>query len=320
MSKRILVAYASGSGSTREVAAAIGEALAEEGAPVDLKAVQDVTSVADYSALVVGSSIRGGRWLPEAVTFVAEFADALATRPVAYFTTCLAMMKDTDENRRRTLAYMDPILALAPSVMLADIGLFAGSLDATRQIAIPGTPGPYGDFRDWTAIRTWAKNLLPTLTAVEADPAAPSVRMASRLLSESIETPLFWSEMADANLADANFERGNLIGAHLAGADLSGAQLSRAILNGSTLTSATLRGADLSGADLHWTNLRGADLGDANLQLAMLGWADLTEANLNGATLTLAAYNEFTRWPEGFSPDDAGCRYVGRARTVDEEE
>ena len=70
MSKRILVAYASGSGSTREVAAAIGEAVAEEGAPVDVYAVQDVTSVADYSALVVGSSIRGGRWLPEAVDFV----------------------------------------------------------------------------------------------------------------------------------------------------------------------------------------------------------------------------------------------------------
>jgi menaquinone-dependent protoporphyrinogen oxidase len=320
MSKRILVAYASGSGSTREVAAAIGEALAEGGARVDVEAVQDVSSVADYSALVVGSSIRGGRWLPEAVTFVAEFAGALAARPVAYFTTCLAMIKDTDENRRRTLAYMDPILSLAPSVMLVDIGLFAGSLDASRQIEIAGVPGPYGDYRDWEAIDAWAAKLLPTLMQAEADADAPSLRQASDLLSESIETPLFWSELADAELADANFEQGNLIGAHLAGADLSDARLSRAILNGSTLTNATLRGADLSGADLHWSNLRGADLRDANLQLAMLGWADLSDANLTNATLSLAAYNEFTRWPEGFSPDEAGCRYVGRARRPQVEE
>jgi hypothetical protein len=53
---------------------------------------------------------------------------------------------------------------------------------------------------------------------------------------------------------------------------------------------ANLRGANLRGADLRYADLRGADLRGADLR---------------GADLRYAAYNTYTRWPEGFDCEKA---------------
>ena len=64
MSKQILVAYATGAGSTAEVAAAIGDVLAQSEARVVVQEVKEVEQVDEYSAVVVGSSIRVGEVTP----------------------------------------------------------------------------------------------------------------------------------------------------------------------------------------------------------------------------------------------------------------
>jgi len=91
------------------------------------------------------------------------------------------------------------------------------------------------------------------------------------------------------------------IRANLSGADLSGADLSKADLSWVNLSGADLSGADLSGADLGRANLSKADLSWANLSGANLSRADLGRANLSGAN-----YNEYTVWPEYFSPPMSG--------------
>lgn len=73
--------------------------------------------------------------------------------------------------------------------------------------------------------------------------------------------------------------------------------------------------ANLALANLSQADFRGARFIDANLQGAMLNRADLSGADLRGAdlygadmrnaTLTGIRYNERTRWPAGFTPDDA---------------
>lgn len=326
MTQPVLIAYASGSGSTREVAAAMGATLNEQDIETDVRGVNEVESLQGYRAVIAGSSIRLGRWLPEAVAFISDFSQALGDLPVAYFTTCLTMIEDTPENRATVMAYMEPILALAPRVKPIAVGLFAGSLNPTLQQLIPAEVGPYGDHRDWAAIRRWAASLgevLRTAPAPDANatqdnafqdeadawPVTPEYEKAA---DESGRAPgeFFWTQMPQADLRGALLEGANLIGANLTGADLTGAVLRYAILNGSTLTQAVLYGADLSGADLHWADLRGADLREANLQFAMLGWSDLRGADLTDARLSLARYNEHTRWPEGFSPEEAGCRFM----------
>ena len=139
MTIRILVAYASGTGSTGEVAEAIAEVLRQGGADVDVRAVQDVQDVASYGAIVLGSSIRVGRWLPGAVEFLEDFRRELSSIPVAYFTTCLTMVEDTEDSRRIVLGYLEPVLALAPEIKPVGLGLFAGSFDPQQRLIMPLT-------------------------------------------------------------------------------------------------------------------------------------------------------------------------------------
>ncbi len=70
VNNRILVTYATCAGSTAEIATAIAETLAARGYSIDLKPVNEKPDLSGYAAVVLGSAIRMGRWLPEAVDFV----------------------------------------------------------------------------------------------------------------------------------------------------------------------------------------------------------------------------------------------------------
>jgi menaquinone-dependent protoporphyrinogen oxidase len=158
MKDKILVAYASRAGSTGEVAEAIGQVLCEAGAAVDVRLAKEVTDLSPYRAVVVGSGIRVGKWLPEAVQFVERYQEALSRVPVAYFLVCLTLKEDTEENRRTVAAYLDPVRDLVQPV---DVGLFAGAMDYAKlpfifRLMMKAMKSPEGDFRDWEAIRDWA--------------------------------------------------------------------------------------------------------------------------------------------------------------------
>jgi len=155
---KILVAYASRAGSTGEVAEAIGKVLCDGGAAVDVRLAKEVTDLSPYRAVVVGSGIRVGKWLPEAVEFVEGHREALSRMPVAYFAVCLTLREDTEENRREVAAYLDPVREVVQPV---DVGLFAGVMDYSKlpftfRLMMKAMKSPEGDFRDWEAIRAWA--------------------------------------------------------------------------------------------------------------------------------------------------------------------
>ncbi len=69
MRERILVAYASRKGSTAEVAAAIGETLRMRGFDVDVASVNDHPSATGYAAVLIGSAVNAGQWLPTRHSF-----------------------------------------------------------------------------------------------------------------------------------------------------------------------------------------------------------------------------------------------------------
>ena len=165
MGNKILVAYASACGSTGQVAEAIGQELCSAGAEVDVRLAKRVSDLSPYQAVVLGSAIRMGRWLPEAVKFVETHQETLQRMPVAYFVVCLTMKDDTPENRREVTAYLDPVRAQVKPVAE---GLFAGVLDARKLSLLPrlimqAMKSPEGDFRNWQAIRAWATDLRPAL-------------------------------------------------------------------------------------------------------------------------------------------------------------
>jgi menaquinone-dependent protoporphyrinogen oxidase len=69
---KILVTYATCTGSTIRVAETIGSTLSQKGALVDVMPMNKVKDLAVYEAVVAGSAIQDNKWLPEAVFFVQE--------------------------------------------------------------------------------------------------------------------------------------------------------------------------------------------------------------------------------------------------------
>src|ERR1039457_2993594 len=82
---RVLVAYATEHGSTRGVAERIATRLAEAGAQVDARPVDDVDDLAGYDAAVLGSGVYNQSFLPRASGLMRASSVTLAARPVWLF-------------------------------------------------------------------------------------------------------------------------------------------------------------------------------------------------------------------------------------------
>ena len=164
MNKRILVAYATKSGTTLQVARTIVETL-RTSASVECLRADHISDISRYDAVIIGSGVRAGKWLKEAHSFVERFQGALQERPVAYFTVCITMADDTPENRDAVIQYMQPERELVEPVSM---GLFAGKLDPalltwSERLLIKFYQVPEGDFRDWDSIAAWTKHIQPML-------------------------------------------------------------------------------------------------------------------------------------------------------------
>ena len=165
MSKKILVAYATRAGSTAEIASVIGETLAAHGAAVDVLPLNNVTSLADYQAVVIGSAIRFGGWLPEAVKFVEQNREALSQRPLAIFAAHILNMDDDETSRQNRQLYLEPVRKLVTPRVEA---WFAGVGDPKKVSFVERqlykmVKAPQGDYRNWPAVRAWAESLLAIL-------------------------------------------------------------------------------------------------------------------------------------------------------------
>lgn len=162
MNNRILVTYATRAGSTDEVAAAIGETIGARGFSVDVKPVKENPQVDGYQAVLVGSAIRFGQWLPEAVEFVKNNQQALNRVPVALFTVHIMNLGDDEQSRSNRMAYLS---AVRPRIKPVDEVFFHGEIDPARLSFLERLIGqivkaPVGDFRDWDKIRGWANAVL----------------------------------------------------------------------------------------------------------------------------------------------------------------
>jgi menaquinone-dependent protoporphyrinogen oxidase len=162
---RILAAYATQSGTTSEVAQAIGQSLRSKGAAVDVKPVKSATSLEGYCAVVVGSGIRYGRWLPAAVEFVKNNRARLSQIPTAFFTVHILNIDDSPASQARREAYTAPVRqVLTPQAEM----FFAGRIDFSKLsllevILSKALNVQEQDLRDWSKIRGWAEGLSPLL-------------------------------------------------------------------------------------------------------------------------------------------------------------
>ena len=167
MKDRILVAYASATGSTIDVAAAIGETLGAGGLAVDVKPVQEALPVDDerYQAVVLGSAVQHGTWLPEAVEFAHAQQPTLGRLPVALFCVHIRNLGGDEQSRKNRQTYLD---AVRPLVQPVAEGYFGGRFNRRgAKLMLPGLLArfvPTLDFRNWDEIRTWAEDIRPRLS------------------------------------------------------------------------------------------------------------------------------------------------------------
>ena len=173
MSNKILVTYATCTGSTRGVAEAIGKTLSEGGAEVDVLPMRDVKDLSSYHAVVAGSAIQGKLWLPEAMQFVQNHRLELARKPFAAFLVCMTLAMRNGESYRHFVAdFLAPVRAVVKPI---SEGLFAGALDISKvptfrdrlmfRLSVLFGVWKEGDHRDWNAIRSWAETLRPLLNS-----------------------------------------------------------------------------------------------------------------------------------------------------------
>jgi menaquinone-dependent protoporphyrinogen oxidase len=189
--KRILVAYATMSGSTAEVAQAVGKEIAAGGVEVTVLPLEKVAGLERYDAVVVGAPMIIG-WHRAAIKFIKKHRKALEHTPLAIFATALSLTSTGETDVKGVPVYLDPSLAKPPqnpkgltfreshaslpryaSPMLGaagrnkpvSIAFFGGQLDCTRLKALPRLfvmlviQAQPGDRRNWHTIRDWASSL-----------------------------------------------------------------------------------------------------------------------------------------------------------------
>jgi menaquinone-dependent protoporphyrinogen oxidase len=166
---KVLVCAASKHGATVGIADAIGSELRRRGFEVTVSAPHEVDSIDDCDALVLGSAVYAGHWMKPAVELVKRFAEGFSGKPVWLFSS--GPIGDPPKPTE------DPVdVAEVTTVTDArEHRLFAGKLDKATlsfpERAIVGAlRAPYGDFRDWDEIQTWASEIALSLS--EADSRA----------------------------------------------------------------------------------------------------------------------------------------------------
>lgn len=160
----ILVTAASKHGATDEVADAIARRIEASGITVDRLAPADVTSVADYDAVVVGSAVYILQWMPEAHDFMERFKDELPAGRVWAFSVG---MNGVPKHSRQDGSRVGPLLT---HVKCRDLHTFAGrykpSLLSLRERSVARLACVVeGDFRDWEAVDQWADEIVEALKA-----------------------------------------------------------------------------------------------------------------------------------------------------------
>ena len=165
MDKRLLIAYGTKAGSTKEVAQAIAEEMQNAGAHVDIKPVEDVKTVEGYDAIVLGTAVRMFHILGKTRRFLKRNKKALQNIPTAYFLVCLTMGEETPENIEQAKKYAQPMIDTKEPVSL---GLFGGCIDHEKLNDFFGKTMksiPEQDHRDWEKISAWGRETLEKFLA-----------------------------------------------------------------------------------------------------------------------------------------------------------
>jgi menaquinone-dependent protoporphyrinogen oxidase len=161
MAGKVLIAYTSRRGSTAEIARAIGKELEAAGIGVEVAGMKDVNSLEGFQGVVLGAPVYLGRIEKDVAGFVERHREGLSKVPVAAFAVGIAPVDPRVGSVGEVLEKLRA--ALAPVKPVA-VTMFAGRLEISKMSLVERTMTGLmkvltGDFRDWEAIRAWAREL-----------------------------------------------------------------------------------------------------------------------------------------------------------------
>ncbi len=153
---RVLVAFDTKHGSTGQVAQTVADTLRGEGFDVHVERVDDVGTLEDVDAVVVGAPVYVGRLTKGARRLFVERRADLTRLPVAVF--ALGPLHEDPHEFDDAARSLEKALQAVPEVDPKTIRVFGGSLEP-RDLRFPLSRMERSDIRDWDAIRAWARAL-----------------------------------------------------------------------------------------------------------------------------------------------------------------
>ena len=193
--KKVLVAYVSHSGSTKEVAEFIGKEISDHDCQVDIKPVSAISDISSYDQVIAGGLVYRFGWHPEITKFLKDNSDLLTNRQIALFVVGLRLVKTKALEAIGFPVFVDPNMVYVPNneeklnaldsfstmdgymrqfiVTLKEIhpislGFFCGKLDLKilsfpeqiiMRLLMLFTGIKEGDHRNWEAIQSWSNAL-----------------------------------------------------------------------------------------------------------------------------------------------------------------
>jgi menaquinone-dependent protoporphyrinogen oxidase len=161
---KILIAVASRHGATDEIADEIAHELrtALPGADVEVRDAAEPGDLTGADAVLVGSAVYLGRWLPAARDLLVSHRAELAAVPVWLFSS--GPVGDPP----RPIDELADVTAAGATVGARGHRVFAGRLDRdglsfTERLTVRVVHAEPGDFRDHTAIRSWSAEVAADL-------------------------------------------------------------------------------------------------------------------------------------------------------------
>src|SRR3954453_3358111 len=130
MTSRVLVAYATKKGSTREVAETIADVLRGQGSDADVVEAGAVDDPDSYDAVVLGGAIYMGRWHRDALRLLKRHRETLRGIPVFVFGMGPRTLAEDEVAESR--AALDRALETVPEIEPIAVAIFGGVVDPAK--------------------------------------------------------------------------------------------------------------------------------------------------------------------------------------------
>ncbi|HEY4606280.1 MAG TPA: flavodoxin domain-containing protein, partial [Acidimicrobiia bacterium] len=158
----ILVSMASKHGATADIGRAIADVINEEGIEARISLPEDVVAVDDFDAVILGSAVYAGRWMKSMKELVDRHGTELRKRPVWLFSS--GPVGDPPKPEEEPV----DVAPIVEATGARGHSIFAGKLERKvlsfgERAIVTAFKVPDGDFRDWSEIGEWAREIATEL-------------------------------------------------------------------------------------------------------------------------------------------------------------